>query len=228
MKSTVTNQMQELAERIEAKIPDAKSSMTTFPSGGGMLDVHRGERLFVMSYTPADGFGVDEVKQDDGFVIGYQYLFPEFEQASEKLWQLAAVDSLVDNSCSEIGLNLIVIYSRNVEKAKHFYSQLGIIFDLEKHGSGPEHYSAKLGSMVFEIYPCHDRTKSGATRIGFNVSSVDKVVYSLRQFDTTVLTPACDSPWGRRAVVADPDGNRVELTQKIDEKQSQTTANAAL
>src|SRR5438552_804552 len=38
------------------------TEITTFPSGAVMLDVRRGDRLFVLAYSPSwPGFGVDEV-----------------------------------------------------------------------------------------------------------------------------------------------------------------------
>ncbi|MGD9635449.1 MAG: VOC family protein [Pirellulales bacterium] len=51
-----------------------------------------------------------------------------------------------------------------------------------------------------------------AVRIGFAVPSVDSAfAASLAAGGAEVSAPQ-DSPWGRRAVVSDPDGQRVELT----------------
>ena len=111
-------------------------------------------------------------------------------------------------------LSLIVVYARNLEETREFYAALGITFQDEQHGSGPRHYAATLGGAVFEIYPLRDDEQVGGLRLGFGVESVDRTVQSLRQRQIKIVTEPRDSPWGRRAVVADPNGNRVELTQQ--------------
>jgi lactoylglutathione lyase len=113
---------------------------------------------------------------------------------------------------SEIELNLVVLYADDLQSARQFYSTLGCRFQLEKHGSGPEHYSAVLGRTVFELYPGNHRA-TGRTRIGFRVRSMDQTLESLRAQDVKVLSAPRASEWGRRAVVEDPMGNCVELIE---------------
>jgi lactoylglutathione lyase len=43
--------------------------------------------------------------------------------------------------------------------------------------------------------------------------NLDSLMIRLQQEDITVITKPTDSEWGRRAVVIDPDGHRVELIQ---------------
>ena len=111
-------------------------------------------------------------------------------------------------------LNLVVIRSADIERAMAFYAQLGLHFRKHRHGNGPEHYSAELGDVVFELYPTGADGKSSlGTRIGFAVRSVDEAIKALRDYPEAIVSPAKDSEWGRRAVVADPDGHRIELLQ---------------
>jgi len=111
-------------------------------------------------------------------------------------------------------LNLVVLRSPDIERAMAFYSKLGLHFTKHRHGSGPEHYSAELAGTVFELYPQTDSGPSTlGTRIGFAVSSVDDAIRALGDYPDAVISPAKDSEWGRRAVVADPDGHRIELVQ---------------
>ena len=42
---------------------------------------------------------------------------------------------------------------------------------------------------------------------------MDWVLAGLRDWPNAVVTPAKESEWGRRTVVADPDGRRVELLE---------------
>lgn len=109
-------------------------------------------------------------------------------------------------------LNLVVLRSPDIDRAASFYQKIGLEFEKHAHGKGPEHYASEVSGMVFEIYPETEKSKPTAgTRIGFRVESVDEVVSLLEQAGARIITRAADSPWGRRAVVADLDGHVVEL-----------------
>jgi lactoylglutathione lyase len=115
---------------------------------------------------------------------------------------------------SEVALNLVVIRVPDLERSAAFYRLLGMTFTSHRHGAGPEHYACEMGGTVFEIYPRRDDTDStAATRIGFRVRDLDNCLERLAKSGTTIVSPPKDSPWGRRGVVVDPDGHRVELTQ---------------
>jgi len=114
----------------------------------------------------------------------------------------------------DILLNLVVIRSADMERSLQFYKLLGLDFTQHRHGNGPEHYACELGIVVFEIYPRTDQAQDTAsTRIGFQVNSLDSLVAKLQESGVTLISPPKDSPWGRRAVVNDPDGHRVELVE---------------
>jgi hypothetical protein len=99
-------------------------------------------------------------------------------------------------------------------RAAAFYSRLGLEFSQHRHGTGAEHFAAEMAGCVFELYPlAKDGRTTLGTRIGFRVPSVDAVVAALADFPGAVVAAAADSAWGRRAVLADPDGHRVEILQ---------------
>lgn len=108
-------------------------------------------------------------------------------------------------------LSLLVLQSADVQAAKNFYSLLGLSFVEEQHGTGPKHYAAALESLVLEIYPRAGNGQPAPLRIGFRVPSLDRTLDQLRSRGVRIVREATDSRWGRRAVVEDPDGNRVEL-----------------
>ncbi|MBW4580020.1 MAG: VOC family protein [Tildeniella nuda ZEHNDER 1965/U140] len=115
---------------------------------------------------------------------------------------------------SDVQLNLVVIRSGNIDQAAMFYQQIGLSFTKHRHGNGLEHFACEGGCVTFEIYPYTPGTvPTTATRLGFQVTSVDTVVCELRKYGASIISPPANSPWGRRAVVADVDGHRVELTQ---------------
>jgi lactoylglutathione lyase len=111
-------------------------------------------------------------------------------------------------------LNLIVLRVSDIDRAADFYRLLGLQFTRHAHGSGPEHNAAEIDGLVFELYPATvEQSVSASARIGFAVADVDAAVGLLAAFPgAKVITPPRDSEWGRRAVVADSDGHRVELT----------------
>lgn len=114
---------------------------------------------------------------------------------------------------SDIKCNLVVIRSQDLDISESFYKALQLEFTRHAHGRGPVHLACELQGFVFEIYPLSESTApTTSTRIGFRVPSVDATyTAALAAGGTSVSAPA-DSEWGRRAVVADPDGHRIELT----------------
>ncbi|MES2923175.1 MAG: VOC family protein [Verrucomicrobiota bacterium] len=113
-----------------------------------------------------------------------------------------------------IALNLVVLRSTDMERAAKFYSLLGLNFTRHRHGSGPEHFAAEVGGGVFEIYPqAADGPSTLGTRIGFSVRSLDSAINALSEYPGAVISAPKDSQWGRRAVIADPDGHRIELVE---------------
>lgn len=117
---------------------------------------------------------------------------------------------------ADVQINLVVIRAADIERSAQLYRLLGLSFAKHRHGKGAEHYAFETGPVVFEIYPSQNETGSGSSlRIGLQVASVDEVVVALQDAGVVIVSPAKDSPWGRRAVVDDPDGYRVELTQPL-------------
>lgn len=112
-------------------------------------------------------------------------------------------------------INLVVIRSENIEIAERFYSSLGLLFGKEKHGDGPEHYASCVDGFVFEIYPLkEDDAPTTSVRLGFEIDTVDGYIPEISKLGGTVVKLPYDSPWGRRAVIKDPDGHTIELVCK--------------
>ena len=113
-----------------------------------------------------------------------------------------------------IELNLVVLRFADIVRAEAFYSRLGLHFTKHRHGKGAEHFAAEITGGVFELYSqTADSPSTLGTRIGFTVPSVDKVIAALSDYPQTVISAPKDSEWGRRAVIADPEGHRIELIE---------------
>jgi lactoylglutathione lyase len=113
-------------------------------------------------------------------------------------------------------LSLVVIRAQNIDRLAIFYTALGYHFVKHRHGKGPEHLSCTIGEMVFEIYPADgENENTTSTRLGFSVPSLTNALNKLRELDVTVLAEPADTPFGRRAVVKDFEGHKVELYEKV-------------
>jgi lactoylglutathione lyase len=115
---------------------------------------------------------------------------------------------------AKVELNLVVLRCPDLARAQTFYSALGLPLQREQHGKGPEHLAAELGEAVFEIYPLGDSESTLGVRVGFRVPKVADAVAAALSNGGTLITPPRNGPWGLRAVVADPDGHRVELVDE--------------
>ncbi len=119
---------------------------------------------------------------------------------------------------SQPSLSLVVLQTATLHSVVAFYRTVGLKFVEEKHGNGPIHYACALGTTVIEIYPGKDGAapsakNGGATMLGFRVDALDEVLAALREIGAVVLSPPHSTEWGRRAVVRDPDGRSIELTE---------------
>jgi lactoylglutathione lyase len=120
-----------------------------------------------------------------------------------------------------VSLNLVVLRISDLDQSQQFYEALGLTFVPEQHGSGPEHLATTFDGTVFELYPADDKTATSGVRLGFRVASVHAALSALASIGAEVASPPSDGPWGLRAVVIDPDGNRVEITDRVRDLQKE-------
>jgi catechol 2,3-dioxygenase-like lactoylglutathione lyase family enzyme len=112
-----------------------------------------------------------------------------------------------------IALNLLVLRCSDIERSRAFYELLGHAFTKHAHRSGPEHYAHEDERGVFELYPRKESGSGDQTGLGFAVPDLEQ---SQAAFAAAGFQPGAlkDNPWGRSFVVRDPDGRRVEISQR--------------
>lgn len=115
----------------------------------------------------------------------------------------------------ELQLNLLVLKTHQLNKLEAFYSSLDICFAEKRHRDGPLHLAARVGDLVLELYPlpADAGPADGTTRLGFAVPDLDAALRSLDAVGAVLVGQPKMTPWGRRAVVRDPDGRAVELVE---------------
>ena len=139
----------------------------------------------------------------------HQYrVAPQFRSSLglEEIWRRFAVQP-------QPQLTLVVLRCTDLAQSLRFYKTLGVVFVPEQHGSGPHHYSARLGSTVLELYPTAEPTTP--VRLGIGVVDVSATVADVSAlFDCVVRFEPDRLP--RSALIRDPDGNKIELTARTD------------
>src|SRR5262245_54794387 len=116
---------------------------------------------------------------------------------------------------ADVSLALLVLKSPQVDRVRAFYEALGITFTEERHGTGPRHYAGRVGDVVIEVYPlAGDVPADASTRLGFSVGDLAGVSQALQGLGAPVVKAPEQTAWGFQAVVKDPDGRAVELTQR--------------
>lgn len=118
----------------------------------------------------------------------------------------------------QIELSLLVLISSDMVKTLSFYKTIGLQFSQECHGQGVVHYACTLDTTTIEIYPESDAAASSpgqicATRLGFKVVNIDAVLVQLQNIGESRLPSIQSTLCGRRVVLIDPDGRKVELTE---------------
>jgi hypothetical protein len=112
-------------------------------------------------------------------------------------------------------LALLVLKTHQMEAVRRFYAAIGVEFEQEKHDKGPVHFSGRLKETVFEIYPlAPDRRSDSTTRLGIDVDDLSEALKSLVAAGIIGKTDPKETEAGLQAVIRDPDGRAVELTQR--------------
>lgn len=117
-------------------------------------------------------------------------------------------------------VDAIVLFTTRTEECVKLYRALGLTLTEEQHEGGPRHWACDLGEVHFAIYGAKKggdavaRPTGGATQIGFRVEDLGFAFAAAKSAGAEVVAEPEDVPWGRRAIVLDPDGRAVELNQR--------------
>jgi predicted enzyme related to lactoylglutathione lyase len=112
-------------------------------------------------------------------------------------------------------LSLLVLRSEDPPALARFYGALGLSFQAERHGAGPEHLACEANGCVFEIYPATAaRPRTNNVRFGFTVRDLASACRAAEQAHGRVLKAPSTGPQGLRAILKDPEGHTLELLQQ--------------
>lgn len=123
---------------------------------------------------------------------------------------------MTDESAAFPSLHLLVLRAAELRATAAFYEALGFTFVAERHGAGPEHLASVATAespLVLELYPASCAVDTQAVRLGFTVPNLPAALERITAAGGAIVTAPRTGPRGRKAVVADPDGRRVELME---------------
>jgi predicted enzyme related to lactoylglutathione lyase len=106
-----------------------------------------------------------------------------------------------------VELSLIVLRCVDIEAARRFYEAIGLSWQEEQHAGGPRHYSARVGAILFELYPSREAA-GGRVRLAFCVADAQQAAEAAVAAGGTRIVGKGQS---EAVVVGDPNGNHVEL-----------------
>ncbi|HEX4924670.1 MAG TPA: VOC family protein [Bdellovibrionales bacterium] len=112
----------------------------------------------------------------------------------------------------------LVLFTPRLDRTVQFYQTAGVSLEDERHEDGPKHFACELGPVHFAIYEspageAQGLRAGGSSLLGFEVENLERTLSALRAIGTRVAEEPDDRPWGRRAIVLDPDGRPMELWQ---------------
>lgn len=133
------------------------------------------------------------------------------------------VDGDEPREVDRMDVQAIVVYVDEVDRSMRFYGEgLGLPLVYEHHGR----YGYQVGASRLLLHPRGEGTEVAArapgeatgygVELSFGVDEVDALVARLQGNGVAVEQQPQDQPWGERdAVVRDPDGFRVRLSQSL-------------
>lgn len=109
-------------------------------------------------------------------------------------------------------LNLLVLYTPQLDLCLAFYQALGLTFQPEQHGKGPRHYAYQWGEMVLELYPS-DSPSQDKLMLGFKVEAIHTILEKIAALGIIPKNPPKQTEQGWQVTLLDPDGRKVYLTE---------------
>ena len=114
-----------------------------------------------------------------------------------------------------------VLFSGRATQTASFYRALGIDLTDEDHGDGFVHAATDLGGVHFAVVEADASTdralawrEAGSSFPGVYVDSLEQALAAVTKLGAPLLLAHQTRPWGCRAVVKDPDGRAVEISQR--------------
>lgn len=114
----------------------------------------------------------------------------------------------------KVELGLLVIRSKDMDRAGAFYSALGLPLIRHAHPPCGEHFSTEGSDAVLEIYQSKANENIAPLFFGLNVPDVARALEIVAEEGGSIVRHVEDSTWGRSATILDLDGHKVMLIER--------------
>jgi catechol 2,3-dioxygenase-like lactoylglutathione lyase family enzyme len=119
-------------------------------------------------------------------------------------------------------ISAVLVVSNQAPVVAAFYrDKLGIPLEDERHSGGGEvlHYGCTLGGLHFAVHPVEnwrhaDAVGPGGFRVALRIEDAESSAAELKRLGQPFIGPI-DEGWAKMIQLRDPDGNYVELVQRI-------------
>ncbi|MEN0057983.1 MAG: VOC family protein [Bdellovibrio sp.] len=114
-------------------------------------------------------------------------------------------------------LTSITLNTPHLQDMLEFYQILGFSFTVFQVDKGSEAYRARQGGIEISLYSTAapaEKARTPSFQWSFQIADLEKVVKDLEQVSGTlcILDPTMMAD-GKKAIILDPDGNAVELSE---------------
>jgi len=115
-----------------------------------------------------------------------------------------------------VNLGITILYVRDVEKAKAFYTDyVGLPVDVEQSGPQFVMFRTDNGSLLaledIAISEADKSSKAGSAEIGFRMGGVDDIWKRWKAKGVQMVTEPETKPFGRTFTAKDPEGHFVTM-----------------
>ena len=113
----------------------------------------------------------------------------------------------------------IILLSHRIDVTVAFYRKIGLPVITEQHGPDDEpHFALDFGDVHFGFIEATPeiglkRGQGGAVQFGFTIDDVEETYQLALDAGAKAVIASQNLPFGRRAVVEDPDGRPIQFKQ---------------
>ncbi len=115
-----------------------------------------------------------------------------------------------------LSISSITLNTPQLQDMLGFYGRLGFSFKTAKVDKGSEVHRATQNGLEFTLYSIEtlQRSPVPSLQLGFKVAELEKIVEDLKSVPGVIcVLETTEMPDGKKAIVLDPDGHAVELSQ---------------
>lgn len=109
----------------------------------------------------------------------------------------------------------ITVRTRQPANVGQLLRSLGLTLTKQTTAGGAPYFTAECHGLKLKVFPTADvPSDPKETTLHLAVDSLEGTLAAAAPFQAPILRPVHQSPWGRRAIIADPEGRRIILSDR--------------